>query len=394
MAQQQGVQARARLGQVRFSLLPSLYVDGSYTLNQYEITMDPSEWMPEEFSDVLGDDFEPTVIQEKDYLSASLRVEQSLFDARTLPGLKAAKENLASALATERRTERLMKAQVAQMAYAVQAAREATALSTRALSMAQVQLDLADARKELGGSARRDHLKAQLALSISKRDLHSAEEAEASVELAFSQLTGFDRDVPLTLSSSLQVPASLQEALSLAKAQRQDLEAARAAAASTRAVHRASRWSFMPRISATFLTSYTENTMFSDYPTSWMGIVNARWALWDGGRTRAQKTIDTATWRMAEDRALEMDERVAQDVESAWRGLRRASQAVEAVGIEVELAKENLALTEASLPTGGASWVDVEQARLALQAASITALRERTAYRMAQVNLLVATGQY
>jgi len=89
-----------------------------------------------------------------------------------------------------------------------------------------------------------------------------------------------------------------------------------------------------------------------------------------------------------------MDERVAQDVESAWRGLRRASQAVEAVGIEVELAKENLALTEASLPTGGASWVDVEQARLALQAASITALRERTAYRMAQVNLLVATGQY
>jgi outer membrane protein TolC len=394
MVHQQRIIAQAQLGQVRFSLLPSVFVNGSYTVNQYEITMDPTEWVPEEFAGAFGEGAEPTLIQEKDYLAASLRVDQTLFDSRTLPGLKAATENLAAARAAEQRAERLMKARVAQMAYGVQAARDAMDLAKRGLDMAQVQLDLAEARKDLGGSSRRDYLQAQLASSKAKRDLRSAEEYKSDLELAFSQMTGFERNVPLDLKVSLVLPVSLQEALSRARSQRQDLMSARSTEASAYAVHRATRWSFMPRISASFLTSYTENTMFTDEPLSWMGLVNAQFALWDGGRTRAQKAMERAKWKMATHGTEQTSEKVEREVEQAWSSLARAKQAVEAVGIEVSLATENLALSEMALSNGGASWVDVERSRLGLQAAEMASLRERTALRMAEVGLLVATGQY
>lgn len=225
-AHQQHLIAKARLEQARFTLLPSIYVSGAYTVNQYEITMDPTAWVPEEFAGALGEGGEPTIIQEKDYVSANLRVDQTLFDARTLPGLKAARENRNAAHYVELRAGTLLRAQVAQMAHGVQAAREATLLAKRGVAMAQVQLDLAEARKELGGSSRRDHLQAKLALSRAKRDLRSAEEAESGAELAFSQLTGFDRKERLDLKGSLVLPDALQAALEDAKLNRTDLLAA------------------------------------------------------------------------------------------------------------------------------------------------------------------------
>jgi outer membrane protein TolC len=391
-AHQQHLIAKARLEQARFTLLPSIYVSGSYTVNQYEITMDPTAWVPDEFADALGGDIEPTIIQEKDYLSANLRVDQTLFDARTLPGLKAAQENRVAAHYAELRASTLLRAQVAQMAHGVQAAREATLLAKR--GMAQVHLDLAEARKDLGGSSRRDQLQARLALSQSKRDLRSAQQAESGAELAFSQLTGFDRKERLDLKGSLVLPNALKAALEAAKINRKDLLSATSTEASAHAVHRASRWSVLPRLSASFLTNYTENTMFSNEPLSWMGILNAQWALWDGGQSRARKAVDRAQWHMAQHGSEQIAQQVAREVEQAWGSLARARQAVEAVGVEVALAKENLSLVEAALSTGGASWVDVERGRLGLQAAEMANLREHTALRLAEIALLVATGQY
>jgi len=394
LAHQQHLIAKARLGQARFTLLPSVYVSGAYTVNQYEITMDPTAWVPEEFAGALGEDTEPTIIQEKDYWSANLRVDQTLFDARTLPGLGAARNNQVAAHYTELRANCLLRAQVAQMAHGVQAAREAKQLAQRGLAMAQVQLDLAEARKDLGGSSRRDHLQAQLALSKAMRDLRSAEEGESGAELAFSQLTGFDRKVLLDLKGVLNLPESLVVALGDAKTKRKDLLSAQSTEASAHGMHRASRWSVLPRVSASFLTNYTENTMFSDEPLSWMGILNAQWALWDGGQSRARKAVDRAQWRMAQHGAAQLSEQVVREVEQAWGALVRARQALKAVRVEVALATENLALVEAALSTGGASWVDVERGRLGLQAAEMAHLRERTALRLAEVALLVATGQY
>ena len=283
MSEQQRVQAEAYQMRARFALLPSVWLDGSYTLNQREIVMDTTEWLPEEFSSYVPDDLEPTVIQEKEYFSASVRVDQAIFDARTLPGLRAANESLSASEARLERARRLLKAQVAQVAYQTQAAREATALAQRGVTMSEARLDLAEARKELGGAANREVLQAKLALSQALREQRGAQQAENDAELAFSQLTGFDRDVSLELRAQVTLPSSLSEALQSARDKRKDLEAARAMEASAFAVHQAARWSFMPRVNATFLTNYSENTMFSDYNTNWMGIVTAQWALWDGG---------------------------------------------------------------------------------------------------------------
>ena len=394
VSQQQRIQASAQRSRARFSLLPSVWLDGSYTLNQREITMDTTEWLPEEFSSYIPEDIEPTVIQEKEYFSASLRVDQSIFDARTLPGLRAANETLAASEARLARSKRLLKAQVAQMAYQTQASREATALAQRGVTLAQAQLDLAEARLELGGSARRDQLQAKLALSQAERELRGSQQAENEAELAFSQMTGFDRNVSLELSATPALPSSLEEALGKARSQRKDLQSTQAMEASAFAVHQAARWSFMPRVSASFLTTYSENTMFSDYDTNWLGIVNAQWALWDGGHSRANKARDQANWRMSQMATQDASDQVVREVEGAWVGLERVRLSLNAVEVEVELARENLKLAEAALESGGASWMEVERARLGMQAASMAELMERTSLRMAEVALLVATGTY
>ena len=313
IAKQQRKQAQANLGRMRFRLLPSVQANGSYTLNQYEITMNPLEWFPEEYAASFPDDFEPTVIQAKDYLSANIRLDQAIFDARTLPGLRAAKSNFQASQADVNRVERLMKARVAQMAYTTQARRDFAALGKRSLELAKVQLDLATARKDLGGSARRDHLQAQLAVSRAKRDLRAAQAGQAEAELAFSQITGFERNVSLELDSTFELPDSLQEAKVQALSLRQDLRASDARQSSTQAIYRASRWSFLPSVNASLVGSYTENTMFSDYPTSWMGMLNAQWALWDGGATRSQKAIDAANWRIARHSSSMMRDQVQRD---------------------------------------------------------------------------------
>ena len=394
MSEQQRVQANAQRMRARFALLPSVWFDGSYTLNQREILMDTSEWFPEEFSSYIPADLEPTVIQEKEYFSASVRVDQAIFDARTLPGLRAANEGLAASEAQLERAKRLLKAQVAQVAYQTQAAREATELATRGVTMAQAQLDLAEARRDLGGAVDREVLQAKLSLSQAIRERRGAQQAENEAELVLSQMTGFERDVSLELNAEVSLPGSLSDALGAARTNRKDLQAAKAMEASAFAVHQAARWSFMPRVNASFLTNYSENTMFSDYNTNWMGIVTAQWALWDGGHSRANKAQDRANWRMSQMARQDSSDQVELEVESAWGGLQRARQAHQHVEQEVVLARENLRLAEAALDGGGASWLEVEQARLGFQAASMAELMERTSLRLAEVAVLVATGSY
>ena len=394
ISEQQALQSRAQLWRGRFTLLPSLFLEGSYTLNQREITMDPTEWLPEEYADFIPGEFEPTVIQEKDYFAANLRVDQTLFDARTLPVLRAAGEGVAAAEANVERAKRLLKLQVAQMAYQVQATREASDLARRGVTMAQVQLDLADAQKQLGSGARREQLQAQLAYSQAQRELRRAEEMQKSAELAFSQVTGFERDVQLELTQQLDLPSSLEQAQANARRHRSDLRSALSQMNASEAMYSASKWSFLPRVSASFVTTYTENTMFSEYPTAWLGMVNAQWALWDGGGYRAQVATDRANWRMAQMAEEDTRNRVEREVESAWSALVRARQAHAAVEVEVALARENLDLAEAALPTGAASWVDVERARLGMQSASLAELRERVSLRLSEIQLLVATGRY
>ena len=394
ISEKQANQSRAQLWRGRFTLLPSVFLEGAYTLNQREITMDPLEWLPEEYADFIPGDFEPTVIQQKEYLSANLRVDQTLFDARTLPVLRAAGQGVAAAEANVERAKRLLKSQVAQMAYQVQATREASDLARRAVTMAQVQQDMADTRKQLGSGARREQLQAQLAYSQAQRELRRAEEMEQAAELAFSQLTGFERDVRLDLQEQLDLPSSLEQAQALARRHRSDLRAALSQMNASKAMHSASKWSFLPRLSASFVTTYTENTVFSEYPTAWLGMVNAQWALWDGGGYRAQVATDRANWRMAQMAEEDTRYRVEREVEAAWGALARSRQAHSAVKVEVALAKENLDLAEASLPTGAASWVDVERARLGMQSASLAELRERMSLRLSEIQLLVATGRY
>src|SRR5688572_31560590 len=65
-------------------LTPKVVASADYTINQYEIALDMSSMIPEQFQELFGDQ-EPIVIQKKQYLTWNASVIQPLFNGQALP---------------------------------------------------------------------------------------------------------------------------------------------------------------------------------------------------------------------------------------------------------------------------------------------------------------------
>jgi outer membrane protein TolC len=84
---------------------------------------------------------------------------------------------------------------------------------------------------------------------------------------------------------------------------------------------------------------------------------------------------------------------IDEDVRVAWEVYGRAEAAVRAVEGEVALAADSLDLARRGFEAGTATFLEVEQAELALRGAELNRLTERTALALAAVDLLLATGE-
>jgi outer membrane protein TolC len=80
-------------------------------------------------------------------------------------------------------------------------------------------------------------------------------------------------------------------------------------------------------------------------------------------------------------------------VQTAWLRLARTQEALASTERELSLARENLRLAETALSLGGATWLEVEDARLGLLSAELSGLTERMNHDLAAIDLKLAMGQ-
>jgi outer membrane protein TolC len=391
------VQAETLRGKAGALVSPKLVLQGHYTINEKEIAWDPMESfsIPEEYAELLDlPDSEPIVFQKREYADGNVSVIQPLFSGVALPALGAAKNMVRAARDDARAQLGKLKAGVARAYYGLLVAREFEAISGAALASAEQHAALAEAQVAAGVAPPTARLQGQIARSRAERQRAQAREGVVAAGESFARLTGLDAAATLQLPAPVPLPAaSLEEIEVRALGGRADLAAAGARVKASRFARLAQDLDWLPTVDGRFTFNYTENTGgFVDDPDTWMVVFTASWTAWDGGYRMAESrrlASQAAQAALAERAARES---VAVEVRSLWATLDRAERSLALVQQEVRLAEQNQALAEAAFTAGTITFLDLEDARVALQAARGAHLQERSTRDLARVDLAVATG--
>jgi len=400
LAEESTIQAESYRGQAWSLVGPKLQANASYTINDKEIALDFMEDfsanIPDEFASFFDDvESEPTVIQEKEFAQWSVSVVQPLASFSALPTLRGAYAltDAARADASWQRSQLL--AGVTGAYYGVLAARMGVDVATEAVELATGQLDLAQRQVAAGLQPRRAEVQAQLGLAQAERELAAARESAVSAEEGLARLTGLEPGQPLELPTPPAAPASsLDDALSTARTARPDLAAAYARVRIAEFSVRANWGGLLPKADARFTYAYSGNTGFSDDPTLWMVVGEARWTFWDGGYAIAKNKELASQRRSAELAARLALEQMEESLRTAWHSAAAAEAALSAVEREQELAAENLELAQRAFEAGSATWLEVNQATLAQRAAELSGIVSRMERDLAIVDLQVQMGAY
>jgi multidrug efflux pump subunit AcrB/outer membrane protein TolC len=430
LAQERTREQETLKGQAWALLSPKLSAQATYTINQYEISLDPSTFgdaqaqvdAQADLFDGIGESFgalsdpaapfiaqgwtdaatalreteidtgDPIVIQQKAAWAGNLSLVQPLFTASALPTLRGAYQTIDVARLREERTLQQLRAGVTRAYYGLAMARQAEALADQGLVSAQNHLELATRQVDAGLQPPRARIQAQLAVARAERDQAAASEQVTSAELAFLRLTGLPRDSEVSMPPPVAVPTDLGEAVTEATTARADVRAADGMVRISDLTVRAKHLEWLPKLNGRFTYSYTENQGFQDEPTLWMVVFTADWLMWDGGARIAQAKQYASQRRQAELAARQAREVAEEEVRVAWEGYQRADRALAATANELALAKENLRLAEEGLAAGSTTWLEVEDARLGMLQAELSALNERVGRDLAAVELQLATG--
>jgi outer membrane protein TolC len=385
-------QARTQRLQAWSLVQPRVSAQGNYSYFSYgDVKLD--------FSDFLsGIPFpieapEPTIVQRGSNFDGNVTVSQPLFNGMALPLLAGAYKNADAAQLDERRTDQQVRAGVARAYYGLAAAREAVGLSEKAVRTAQSQLALAQRQVAAGLATRRAELQGQLGVAQAERDLRRAQEQLVGAQEAFVTVTGLRGDVALDDTPPFGVPGSLDDALRRGESARPDLTAALLREQVAGLQVRAEGLAWMPDVNARWSGIANQTPGFAGRTTFWTAGVTATWTLWDGGMRLATIRQAASQERQSRYAADKVRRQIDEDVRVAWEVYGRAEAAVRAVEGEVALAADSLDLARRGFEAGTATFLEVEQAELALRGAELNRLTERTALALAAVDLLLATGE-
>ena len=387
-AQQATVRAKAWS-----ALSPRVDANASYVLNNKEIAVDFTAGLPDSLIQLMGPDLPPPiVVQEKDFFQGDLTVSDRLFSASSFSALRVAYQLDDAARSDLRMAEIDSRTRVATVYYSQLTAEGAQGVAEKGLELAQAQLELALRSKEAGIADDRAVLNAQLGVSRAQRDVASAREVVLTARTGFELVVGAP-GTELVLPDPPQVPTDLESALADARATRPDIRAAESRVRALRAQHVAQDLRWLPVIDGQGQYAYSENLGFNDTHWNWRVVVAASWNLWDGGLRLAESRETASQVRQAEVGEELTTSNAEREVRLAFEAHTRAQAALDAVDNEIALARRSLELAERSYEAGGVTWLEVEQARLGLEAAELDRLRERMSRDLAAIDLLGRTGR-
>ena len=382
------------------TLSPKVSVQGNWTLNEREVTMDFASSFPpsvldmiEQFTGEPVDFGDPLIIQKKSFFDASITVAQPIFNARAFPGVAGANAMARAGDAQAEQGLSQLQVGVASAYWGVLLSRDAEALATDALELAKKHAATAHSLVTAGQATHQAELQAEIAVARAERDVLGAKSRRTRAELAFGELVGVPADGSMERPGSRSLPFTDPDAaFSTAEAHRPALVAAREQLKAAQAQKTASVLAWLPTVDGRFTEAWTQNEGFSGEPNTWILGVNASWTLWDGGYRLADNEKLASQLHQADAAVAKAEGDARVEVYGAWDELARARSAALAAGHELELAEENLRIAEASFKAGASAVLDLEDARLGRDSAKLAVLGEQMNTDLATLTLLAAVG--
>lgn len=371
---------------------------GELSQEEYDATIAALEGRPGSGADSTSADGSggsdgKVVIQQKAAFGWNANLIQPLFNGRSLPVLRGAYSLVRAAQQDEARARQQVRAGTARAYYGLYAANMAKILSERAVETALHHRELTERQVAAGSLPERARLQSELSVSQARRDMARAEEQRAGAAVSFAQVTGLSGDSTVSLPPTGQLPADLGAALAVAVESRPDLKASQERIQVQERYVTAKRGEWLPTADARFTYNWTENTGFQSQNGMWMLVFSANWTLWDGGLRIAQGKEEASKLAQSKLVARRQEQSLEQEVQTAWLRVARTQEALASTERELSLARENLRLAETALSLGGATWLEVEDARLGLLSAELSGLTERMNHDLAAIDLKLAMGQ-
>jgi outer membrane protein TolC len=222
-------------------------------------------------------------------------------------------------------------------------------------------------------------------------------------EADLQRLIGTDSSARIDPAATLEppTPASIGTADALvaqAQGQRPERRALEDRAGAARERIAAARAESLPQVSIAGGYDYARpNTRIfprsSVWEDSWDISVNATWAIWDGGRSRADRAEAAATARAAESRVLDFDRQVAFEVRQRRLELDSSLAAITTAADGVRSAQEAFRVVGERFNVGVATSTEVLDAQTGLLQAQLDQTRALANARLADARLARAVGQ-
>jgi len=380
-------EARARVGEARARLLPSVSLNGTW-LNR-------SENLAAFGLTVPGI---PGFVQPFNNYDARIELTQSVFDWSSIQHLRA-EQFLTVGSSAYRTAAAQQGARAAALAY-LAAVRAASLLSARQADadIAAQLLSLAEAQLQAGVSAPLDVTRARTQLVAAQGALlvarNQRQKADIDLALALGADAGTTYDLADTLTGDLggsSAPADTAAALALALERRADLAAETATGDRARAERRAIASERLPRIG--LAADYGPNglTVPATRITQDVALVVSV-PLLDGFRREARSDEERAVEQESHVRASDLRRRIAADVRSALLDLGSGIEQHTVAAQRLALAVEELDEARERFASGVAGNIDVINAQSSLILARDAEIDSRFTTAAARVSLAYAAG--
>lgn len=388
-AEQQLAIAELQLRQARTVIYPTITLDALYILNDETVDFGGGNvYVPiepyittvfDEFGQARNLDdpsplFEETggggVSQNRHDFRGSITLEQTLFNARSRPGIRYVDAQVDVADAAVDQVRYLLAEPLIQAYYSAVLAMRVIEIRERDLALAQLSLERAVAAFETEVGNRFEVTRAQVEVSTAER---AVENARLGYELArdgVATLLDMPGDFDVELPAEHAVPADVNDDGAFAL-DRPDLRIFDEQVDAQRYQLNQVRGQWYPVVTAQFQVAAARETAFSGDPYGWSLTIAANWLLYDAGYRRFERQIqEERTLAFELDREREHD-RISAALRQLALQIAQEEQNIASATAQVDLAQESLELAQDALELGVATTLDVQVARQQLAQAEL-----------------------
>jgi outer membrane protein TolC len=377
--------AEARVARARSFFMPSLNASGAYTRR------------PEEITRTIND--QRIVSQSLNALSGAATLNLTLFDSRSIPGLRQLRSDRNAERLSSAESKRRLAFEVSQAFLSTLNTEQVLEASRRRFEYARQNLASAKARYDAG--------------LVSVNDVTRAELEFATAEMGVTQMKGQTETMGLELGYLLDDPGIAGRALvppeflieaaaddsipadaliAEAQGRRLDLDALRWRAKAQRALLMEPVLRWLPSLNLSSQYRYTNEAGLSGKTTTWNAGLSLNWAIFDGFARNADYGEQKALVRVAELDVTSALRRVEIDVRNALVSLSSQRAALKEAEVAREVAQKNAAETTELYRQGLASALEAADANVRLFEAEVAVVGQRYGLGLAYLNFEAAVG--